>query len=57
MRDCAVLGKMGQGYPHHRILVLARIAFVVVVGWMRRIADSRICVASIGAGHQHSFLI
>jgi len=57
MRDCAVAGQMGQGYQHCMDLVLARIMFVVGVGWMGQIADSRICAVSIGAAYRHSFLI
>ena len=57
MRDYGVAGKMDRGYQHCMDLVLARIMFVVAVGWMRHIAGSRISVASIGAGNQHSILI
>ena len=57
MIDYGVLEQMGRGYQHCMDLVLARIMFVVGVGWIKQIADNRICVVSIGAGNQHSFLI
>ena len=57
MRDYGVLEQMGQEYQHCMDLVLARIMFVVEVGWLRRIADSRISFVSIDVGHRQSLQI